>query len=398
MPIFHLSTSSVKSFLLFHPLVRTYLSALSAVTKVYRLEVEDEKGNMSKSTFNAAVIGYGMSAKIFHIPLIQALPEFTLYGIVQRTPQPNNNAANDHAGIKTWTSHEYMLQDPAVDLVIVTSTPDAHYAQTRAALEAGKHVVVEKPFVPTSSEANELVALAANTGKLLTVYQNRRWDQDFLTLKQVLTERKLGNVAEFETHYDRFRPSLPPKEDRTWKNEALLAGGALYDLGSHLLDQVFHLFGPPRTVTGFVGVQKRGVADDECVPDACTVLLEYGSSGERLLVTVKSSSISPEDEQLRFWVRGDKGSFKKVGQSLVCHPIPMSDILCTVLSRCSGRSAQSRWQAERPGLWQRARESSRSVISPPKTRHDTNQLIPVMSQVCYHSTTTAASKESDTPP
>ena len=264
---------------------------------------------MSKTTFNVGVIGYGLSAKVFHIPLIQATPELNLYGIVQRTPKPNNDSSTSHPGIKSWRSVDELFADKNVDICIVTSTPEAHYTHTRSALESGKHVVLEKPMVPSSAEARDLISIAQRMGKLLTVYQNRRWDQDFLTLQEILAKKEdlLGDIAEFETHYDRFRPSLPAPELRTWKNEDLPAGGALFDLGSHLLDQVYCLFGAPERVTGFVGVQKRGVTG--CPPDACTVLLDYGDG--KPFVTVKSSSISPEEEQLRFWVRGTKGSFKK---------------------------------------------------------------------------------------
>lgn len=291
---------------------------------------------MAPPPYNVAVIGYGkktryqkptstilttppgMSAKVFHIPLVEALPEsFTLYGIVQRTPKPNDDASKDHTEIKLWNSSDAMLQDPAVDIVVISSIPSAHFSQAKAALEAGKHVIVEKPFCPTSSEASELVQIATASKKLLTVYQNRRWDLDFLTLKQVLAEGHLGEIAEFETHYDRYRPQLPVASERTWKNRDLPAGGSLFDLGSHLLDQVYHLFGAPQSVTGFVGVQKRGLTD--CAPDFCTVLLEYAEEkGKPSFVTVKSSSLSTEEEQLRFWVRGSKGSFKKVTSHLEC--------------------------------------------------------------------------------
>ena len=266
------------------------------------------------SPFNVAIIGYGMSAKVFHIPLISALPDFHLHGIVQRSPKPTDDASTDHPGITTWRSADDMLLDPSVDLVIITSTPTAHYDQALAALRANKHVVVEKPFVPTAAEARSLIAAATQSGRLLSVYQNRRWDQDFLTLRRLLDQGTLGPIAELESHYDRYRPSLPAPEQRTWKNRALPAGGALFDLGSHLLDQVYVLFGPPRTVTGFVGVQKRGLAQGEEAPppDHCTVLLDYGEEGQKMLVTVKSSSMSAEEEQLRFWVRGAKGSYKKV--------------------------------------------------------------------------------------
>lgn len=267
----------------------------------------------SPKKINVAIIGYGLSAKVFHIPLILAIPSsYTLYGIVQRSPKAGDDAGADHPGIKTWRSADEMFLDSAVDLVIITSIPSTHYTFTQQALAANKNVVVEKPFVPTSAEARELTALAQKKGLQLAVYQNRRWDVDFLTLQKLLKEGSLGHIAEFETHYDRFRPALPPSAQQTWKNKAEPAGGALFDLGSHLLDQVYHLFGAPRSVTGVVQVQKKGLKSGDCAPDAFTALLSYGDEESEMLVTVKSSSLSAEEQQLRYFIRGDKGSFKKV--------------------------------------------------------------------------------------
>ena len=154
---------------------------------------------MASNSFNAAIIGYGLSAKVFHIPLILAVPDFKLYGIVQRSPKPDDDAAKDHSGIKSWRSVEEVYKDAEVDVVVITSIPETHYEMCKDALEAGKHVVVEKPFVPTSREAEELIGIARKSGKLLTVYQNRRWDSDFLTLRKIMAEGSLGEIAEFET-------------------------------------------------------------------------------------------------------------------------------------------------------------------------------------------------------
>jgi predicted dehydrogenase len=175
----------------------------------------------------------------------------------------------------------------------------------KAALQAGKHVVVEKPFVPSAAEASELCNIARETGKKLAVYQNRRWDADFVTLKNVLASNSLGDIAEFETHFDRHRPDPPAG---TWKVKDAPGNGAIYDLGTHLIDQVYSLYGLPTRVTGFVGYQRRGVTQGS--PDSCTVLLHYDDE-RQLLATVKAGVVSAEVEQLRFWVRGTKGSFKK---------------------------------------------------------------------------------------
>lgn len=223
---------------------------------------------------------------------------------MQRTPKPDDDASKDHPGTASYRSIDEALADSQVDVVIITSIPETHYAMCKAALEAGKHVVVEKPFVPTASEADSLVQISYATGKKLAVYQNRRWDADFVTLQQVLASGSLGDVAEFETHFDRHRPEAPKDG---WKVKDVPGHGAIFDLGTHLIDQVYALYGAPQRVTGFVGNQRRGVVGGS--PDSCTVLLHYDQ--KQLLATVKAGVISPEVEQLRYWVRGTKGSLKK---------------------------------------------------------------------------------------
>lgn len=155
---------------------------------------------------NVAVVGYGLSAKIFHIPFILAVPDLHLHGIVQRSPKPDNNASNDHLDAKIYSSFEEAIADPDVELVVITSIPETHFPMAKAALEAGKHIVVEKPFVPTSAEAEELIAISKKVGKVTNVYQNRRYDSDYNTVSKVMKEGHLGELAEFETHFDRHRP------------------------------------------------------------------------------------------------------------------------------------------------------------------------------------------------
>ncbi|CAK1361985.1 putative oxidoreductase [Cercospora beticola] len=259
---------------------------------------------MAAKPFNVAVVGFGLSAKVFHIPFVQALPgDFKIYGVVQRSPTPENDASKLYPGIKSWRSIDEVYEDPEVDVVIVTTPPDGHYEFAKKSLESGKHVIVEKPFVPTSKEAGELAAISQQTGKKLAVYQNRRWDADFLTLRKIIDDGHLGEISEFQTHFDRHRPDPPPE---SWKNDNKPAHGTLYDLGTHLIDQVYTLFGLPKRITGFVGTQRRGVTGG--APDSITVLLHYDGP---ILVTVKAGVVSPEVEQLRYWVRGTKGSFKK---------------------------------------------------------------------------------------
>lgn len=204
-----------------------------------------------------------------------------------------------------------MLADPQVGLVIVTSIPSSHFELVKAALLAGKHVVCEKPFVPSSEEASELARLAKQQGVVLSVYQNRRWDADFVTVKGLLQDAALGRISEFESHFDRHRPE-PPAAGTTWKAQDLPASGAIFDLGSHLLDQFVALFGLPERVKAFVGNQrlyKDAGTGGEAGGDSFTVLLHYDKLN--MLGTAKAAVVSAEPEQLRFWVRGTRGTFKK---------------------------------------------------------------------------------------
>lgn len=227
-----------------------------------------------------------------------------LHSIVQRTPKPNDDASKDHPDAKIYHSADEMFADSSIDVIAITTTPDTHFAFTKAALEAGKHVIAEKPFVPTSSEAQQLVDISKKTGKFICVYQNRRWDSDFNTVQKLLADGTLGRCVEFNTHFDRYKGVRP----ETWKGTLTMeqAGGVIYDLGTHLIDQVYVLFGMPSSVTAIFSNQRN---DGEAEPDSITVLLQYPSGGP--LVTAKAAVMSVETEQLRYWVRGTKGSFKK---------------------------------------------------------------------------------------
>lgn len=168
-------------------------------------------------------------------------------------------------------------------------------------------MLTEKPFVPTSAEAEELIDLARKKGRLLCVYQNRRWDSDFLTVQHLIKEDILGRVVEFNTHFDRYRASAPTN----WKADLSIAAGgsALFDLGAHLIDQVYVLFGMPQAVHGRLLSQRTGQVD-LVNPDAVSAELTYANG---TLAYIRISSLSAETAQPRFWVRGYKGSFHKTG-------------------------------------------------------------------------------------
>lgn len=244
-----------------------------------------------------------MSAKVFHIPLILSTPSMTLHSIVQRSPTPSNSAQKDHPSAKIYSSADEMISDPAISLIIVTTTPESHFSLCKSALEAGKHVLVEKPFVPTAAQATQLISIATKSNRLICVYQNRRWDTDFLTFLSLRSSGTLGRIVEFETHFDRWKPVRP----ETWKGTLSMAqaGGVLYDLGTHILDQIVVAFGLPVSVTGIFTNQRQDGAEE---PDAITILLQFKDG---MLATAKAAVISVETEQLRFWVRGTKGSWKK---------------------------------------------------------------------------------------
>ena len=268
--------------------------------------------SITKKPIKVGVIGYGLSAKVFHIPFINYVSDFQLYAIVQRSPKAEDDAGRDWPDATIYRSADQLFSDEAVELVVVTTAPGSHFEIAKEAMQRGKHVLVEKPFVPTEEEARELVGIADREGVVLSVYQNRRFDSDFLTLRRVIREGKLGRIVEFETHFDRHRPEVPVGGG--WKSVQSAGTGVVYDLGTHLMDQVVVLFGKPKRVMGFVGQQRVGGGGLE---DSCTVVLGYdGEGGGReggMLVTVKAGLVSLEEKQLRFWVRGTEGTWRKEG-------------------------------------------------------------------------------------
>ncbi|KAF5531697.1 putative oxidoreductase yvaA [Fusarium mexicanum] len=215
-----------------------------------------------------------------------------------------DNASNHHPHVKVYRSADELFADKLVDILVITSTPETHFQFANAALMSHMHVLVEKPFVATSSEAQELIDVSNKTGKLICVYQNRRWDADFLTVRHLIQEGELGRIVEFETHMDGYRPVRLS----TWRGSLTMDEGVgiVYDVGTHLFDQVYVLFGMPQSVTAMLSNQRN---DGNPVPDSMTVLLDYGKEGP--LVTVKAGVMSVETKQLRFWIRGSKGSFRK---------------------------------------------------------------------------------------
>ncbi|WP_438034324.1 oxidoreductase [Sorangium sp. So ce204] len=243
------------------------------------------------------LVGYGLAGAVFHAPLIRSVPRLRLAAIATRR---EGQVMADHSGVAVHPTPEVLIAEPGIDLVVIASPNETHFPLARAALEAGKHVVVDKPFTITSAEADELIALAARRGRLLSVFQNRRWDADFRTVRSCIEQGLLGEVASYEAHFDRFRPAIK----QGWREQAAPGSGILYDLGAHLIDQVLVLFGPPRAVTADVLAQRSGAR----TVDYFHLTLDYG----KRRVIVRSSTLVPEPGP-RFAVHGDGGSFLKHG-------------------------------------------------------------------------------------
>ena len=253
---------------------------------------------MSSRILNVGLIGFGLSGRYFHSPFLTTNPHFKLKTVVERS---KNEAQEFDPSIENARSIDELLSDKSIDVVFVCTPNDTHFAYAMDALENGKHVVIEKPFASTEDEARQLVELAKEKGLVLTAYQNRRWDTDFLTIKKLLTEGKLGNIIEYECRYDRFRPVVPTE---SWKEKKVPVGGNVYNLGPHLIDQALVLFGEPKTVTAEIRTVRPGSEID----DYFDIRLGYDDK----LVIVKSSLMVYENF-LRYNLHGTKGSFIKGG-------------------------------------------------------------------------------------
>lgn len=245
-----------------------------------------------------------MAAKVFHIPLITTTPSFNLAAIVQRSPSPDNSAPTTYPDIRHFIDAEHLFKDESIDIVIVTTPPNTHFDLASKALQAGKHVLVEKPFVPTAAQAEELIKIAKESERLICVYQNRRWDSDFLTFRELQKTNKLGRIVDFESHFDRYKAVKPD----TWKGQLGMAegGGVLYDLGTHLLDQIVLAFGVPKAVTA-VFKNERGEGEG-AEPDAVKVICQYDG---QFTASANANVMAIDDAHLRFWVRGTEGTYKK---------------------------------------------------------------------------------------
>ena len=241
---------------------------------------------------------YGLSGRVFHAPLLHAHPGFRLHSILQRSKK---DALEKFPDVQLLRSFEELLAQDDLELLVINTPEYLHCEMAKKALEAGKHIVVEKAFTTTTEEARELISLAREKSKMLSVFQNSRWHGDFLTIQKVVDSGILGQVVDFEAHYDRFRNSV---DEGNWKEESHPGTGVLYNLGSHMIDQVLVLFGWPEAVQADIRIQRPGGQ----VADNFTLELFY----DHTKVTLKSSYLVREAGP-RYVLHGVNGSFVKYG-------------------------------------------------------------------------------------
>ena len=244
------------------------------------------------------IASYGMSGLVFHAPLLHVHPGFDIVKIVERSQKGSKER---YPYINVVRSFEELINDAQLELIIV-NTPDAtHFDYCKAALEAGKHVVVEKPFAITTEEAGKLIQISKKHRKLLSVFQNRRWDGDYLTVKKIVTKKLLGRLVSFESHFDRYRNFIQPG---TWKEERNAGAEIVYNLGAHMIDQAYELFGMPRSVSADIGIQRTGGAAD----DFYNIVMRY----DIFHCSLKAAYLVRE-EGPRYILHGTEGSFLKWG-------------------------------------------------------------------------------------
>lgn len=248
-------------------------------------------------SIRVGLIGYGYASKTFHAPLIAGTPGMALAAV------SSSDATKVHAdwpSVPVVSEPKHLFNDPNIDLIVIPTPNDTHFPLAKAALEAGKHVIVDKPFTVTLSQARELDALAKSFGRVLSVFHNRRWDSDFLTVKALLNEGTLGEILFFESHFDRFRPQVRNR----WREQAGPGSGIWYDLAPHLLDQAVNLFGLPVSMTVDLAQLRPGAQ----TTDYFHAVLSYPQRRIVLHGTMVAAA-----ESARYILHGTRGSFVKFG-------------------------------------------------------------------------------------
>ena len=252
-----------------------------------------------------ALVGYGNAGRIFHAPLISGMPGLALSHVVSSKPQA---VLADWPLVKVLAQPEHAFADPEVDMVVIATGNESHFPLAHAALLAGKHVVIDKPCTVTLEQTQTLLALAKAQGRVLTVFQNRRWDADFLGLQEVIQSGELGRIVYFESHFDRYRPVVPSR----WREQDLPGSGLWFDLGAHLVDQALVLFGMPQDVVLDTACHRDGALVNDYFHAQWRYPQDSAGDHPGLRVILHGSalvaSLGP-----RFVVHGTLGSYVKYG-------------------------------------------------------------------------------------
>jgi scyllo-inositol 2-dehydrogenase (NADP+) len=245
------------------------------------------------------IVGYGKSAKVFHIPFLSTMDEFEITAVLERH---GNESKKQLPGIRVAKSIEDLINGDDTELIVITTPNDTHFEYASKALKAGKHVVLEKPFTITTSDAEKLIGIAKQSGKILSVYQNRRYVSDFLTIRELLEQKVLGEVHEFNATYDRYRPHAI---SGAWREADIPGAGILYDLGPHIIDQALVLFGNPASITADIRKQREHARST----DFFNIWLHYG-----FLKVILHSGMLVREQGPRYMIQGTLGSFIKYGE------------------------------------------------------------------------------------
>ncbi|MEH6308424.1 oxidoreductase [Olivibacter sp. CPCC 100613] len=250
---------------------------------------------------NVGLIGFGMAGQVLHAPLISSVTGLRLTKVYARREEQQHILRTKYPAVSIVADVEDIFNDKKIDFVVIATSNDVHFSLSKAALLAGKHVVIEKPFTNTLEEANELIDVAKSQGKLLSVFHSARWHSDYLTVKDVIAGGELGRLVTMEIRYDRFRNYLRPN---AWREDNLPGSGIWFDLGAHLIDQTLQLFGKPQALFASLRKMREGVG----AVDDFEVLLYY----PQLKVSLKGSMLVKEPTP-RFALYGTEGAFVKPG-------------------------------------------------------------------------------------
>lgn len=251
---------------------------------------------------NVGLVGFGTGSSVFHAPLLQSSGKFALTHVLERSTSKSSVLQPAPQIVR---SMDELLAAP-VELIVISTPTHVHFEQAKQVILAKKHVVVDKPLVITAKEAQELVDLAKQHGVLFAVFQNRRWDSDFLTVRSLIDAGTFGEITKFESHFDRYRPNLKGY----WKEKAELGGGNLYDLGAHLVDQALQLFGEPDAVDADVQIQREGAENDDYFR------LEFKYTKQPQLQVILTAGMMVKDLGPKYIIEGSKGKFEKYGEDI----------------------------------------------------------------------------------